>query len=140
MAHPGLLWGANVSSMRRPATMPRVSYRHLNLRPTGLHRSWSRSLRALSVNPSIIAYPKTENDVALAIKYATSKDPEARKTSAWPSGYPLKVMGRGGGHQYCGTSCDNDALILDMQHFNTIETKNVTLEGVTGPDLSLIHI
>ena len=85
------------------------------------------------MNPRIIAYPKTENDVALAIKYATSKDPEARKTSAWPSGYPLKVMGRGGGHQYCGTSCDNDALILSMDHFNTLEKKEVNLEA-TGPD------
>ena len=72
------------------------------------------------MNPTIIVYPKTENDVALAIKYASCTSDEcteARKTSAWPSGYPLKVMGRGGGHQYCGTSCDNDALILSMDHF-----------------------
>jgi len=85
------------------------------------------------MNPSIIAYPKTENDVVLAIKYATSKDPEARKTSAWPSGYPLKVMGRGGGHQYCGTSCDNDALILSMDYFNTLEMREVN-KDVMGPD------
>ena len=91
--------------------------------------------RALSVNPSIIAYPKTEEDVALAIKYATSDEcVEARKTSAWPSGYPLKVMGRGGGHQYCGTSCDNDALILSMDHFDTLEMREVHLVDVTGPD------
>ena len=87
------------------------------------------------MNPTIIAYPRTENDVALAIKYATSDEcAEARKTTAWPSGYPLKVMGRGGGHQYCGTSCDNDALILSIDHFNTLEMKEVKLEGVTGPD------
>ena len=87
------------------------------------------------MNPKIIAYPRTENDVALAIKYATSDEcAEARKTTAWPSGYPLKVMGRGGGHQYCGTSCDNDALILSMDHFNKLEKKEVNLEGVTGPD------
>ena len=93
------------------------------------------SPRALSVNPSIIAYPRTENDVALAIKYATSDEcAEARKTTAWPSGYPLKVMGRGGGHQYCGTSCDNDALILSMDNFNTLEMREVNLVDVTGPD------
>ena len=89
------------------------------------------------MNPTIIAYPRTENDVALAIKYASCTSDEcteARKTSAWPSGYPLKVMGRGGGHQYCGTSCDNDALIIDMSHFKTLEMKEVHLEGVTGPD------
>ena len=43
-------------------------------------------------------------------------------------------MGRGGGHQYCGTSCDNDALILSMDRFNQLEKKEVNLKDVTGPD------
>lgn len=87
------------------------------------------------MNPTVIAYPTDEEDVALAIKYATSPEfTDARKKVPPYSGYPFKVMGRGGGHQYCGVSCDNDAFILSMDQFNKIERREVYLEGVTGPD------
>jgi len=32
----------------------------------------------------------------------------------------LHVMGRSGGHQYCGVSSDNGSVIVDMQEWNTI--------------------
>lgn len=87
------------------------------------------------MNPAIIAYPLDEEDVALAIKYATLPEfADARKTVARPSGLPLKVMGRGGGHQYCGVSCDTGALIVSMDNFKKLEHHDVQLEGVTGPD------
>ena len=89
------------------------------------------------MNPSLIAYPLDNEDVSLAIKYATSDDPavaELRKTLANPSGRKYKVMGRGGGHQYCGVSCDNGNFILSMEHFDRLEAERVDLKGVTGPD------
>jgi hypothetical protein len=74
------------------------------------------------MNPSVVAYPEDEEDVVLAIKYATSPEfAEARKPQANPAGYPFKVMGRGGGHQYCGVSCDNDAFIMSMDRFDKTE-------------------
>jgi len=87
------------------------------------------------MNPAIIAYPKDVDDVVLAIKYATLPEfTQARKTIANPSGYPYKVIGRGGGHQYCGVSCDTGAFIISMENFNKTESHNVQREGVTGPD------
>jgi len=87
------------------------------------------------MNPTVIAYPRDEEDVALAIKYATSPEfTDARKNAPPYSGHPFKVMGRGGGHQYCGVSCDNDAFIMSMDYFNKLESREVFLEGVTGPD------
>eukprot|EP00978_Attheya_sp_CCMP212_P018876 scaffold52172_cov48-Attheya_sp.AAC.1 len=87
------------------------------------------------MNPSIIVYPLDEEDVALAVRFASTPDFEdARKTLARPSGRPYKVMGRGGGHQYCGVSCDNGALIISMDKFKKLDCKEVNLEGVTGPD------
>lgn len=76
--------------------------------------------------PQIIAYPTTVEDVRCAILYASDTSPEgyaARRSLAWPSGKPLKVMARSGGHQYCGVSCDNDALILSMDHFSNPGTR-----------------
>lgn len=87
------------------------------------------------MNPSIIVYPLDEEDVSLAIKYATLDEYEdARKTIANPSGRKYKVMARGGGHQYCGVSCDNGNLIISLEHLNKIEANKVDLKGVTGPD------
>jgi len=87
------------------------------------------------MNPSLIVYPLDEEDVALAIRYATLPEfADARITKARPSGLPFKVIGRGGGHQYCGTSCDNGALIISMDKFKKLEHHNVKREGVTGPD------
>ncbi len=87
------------------------------------------------MNPSLIVYPLDEEDVALAVKFATLDEyAEARKTLARPSGNKYKVIGRGGGHQYCGVSCDNDALIVSMDKFKKLEHYDVNLECVTGPD------
>ena len=87
------------------------------------------------MNPAIIAYPLDAEDVAAAIKWATLDEfAEARKTKARPSGYPLKVMGRGGGHQYCGVSCDNGALILSMENLDRLDQYDVNIENVSGPD------
>jgi len=87
------------------------------------------------MNPAIVAYPLDAEDVAAAIKWATLDEfAEARKTKARPSGYPLKVMGRGGGHQYCGVSCDNGALILSMEKLDKLDQYDVNIENVTGPD------
>lgn len=82
------------------------------------------------MNPSLIVYPLDADDVSAAIKYAANPG----KTSANPSGRPFKVMGRGGGHQYCGVSCDNDALIISCEFLNRLEHFDVDLKGVTGPD------
>jgi len=87
------------------------------------------------MNPSLIVYPLDAEDVSLAIKYATLPEFEkARTTPANPSGRAFKVMGRGGGHQYCGVSCDNDAFIISMDHLCNITSFEVNLKGVTGPD------
>jgi hypothetical protein len=87
------------------------------------------------MNPAIIVYPLDEEDVSLAVKWATMPEfTNDRKSTAHPSGYPLKVIGHGGGHQYCGVSCDNGALIISMDNFQKLEIHNVQLEGVTGPD------
>jgi len=87
------------------------------------------------MNPALIVYPLDAEDVSLAIKYATLPEfEEARKTLANPSGRPYKVMGRGGGHQYCGVSCDNDAFIISMDHLNKLESFEVNHKGITGPD------
>jgi FAD/FMN-containing dehydrogenase len=82
------------------------------------------------MNPSLIVYPRNETDVSIAIKYAANPG----ISDSNPSGSPFKVMGRGGGHQYCGVSCDNDALIISMDLFNKLEHKDVELKGITGPD------
>jgi len=87
------------------------------------------------MNPSLIVYPLDAEDVSLAIKYATLPEFEkARTTLANPSGRAFKVMGRGGGHQYCGVSCDNDALIISMDHLKALYSLETNLKGVTGPD------
>lgn len=88
------------------------------------------------MNPTVIAYPKDEESVALAIKYATRPEfAEERKTRANPGGFPMKLMGRGGGHQYCGVSCDNDAFILSMDNFKRLEWVHFDEpKTVTGPD------
>jgi len=87
------------------------------------------------MNPAVIAYPLNAEDVSLAIKYATLPEfEEARKTLANPSGRPYKVMGRGGGHQYCGVSCENDAFIISMDYLNKLESFEVNHKGITGPD------
>jgi len=76
------------------------------------------------MSPSIIVYPLNAEDVSLAIKYATLDELEdARKTIAKPSGRKFKVMGRGGGHQYCGVSCDNGNLIISMEQLNKLKAK-----------------
>lgn len=47
----------------------------------------------------------------------------------------MKLMGRGGGHQYCGVSCDNDAFILSMDNFKRLEWVHFDEpKTVTGPD------
>lgn len=90
------------------------------------------------MNPSLIVYPLDAEDVSLAIKYATLPEfKEARTTHANPSGSAFKVMGRGGGHQYCGVSCDNDAFIISMDEFEKLESFEVDLKDVTGPDGTL---
>ena len=87
------------------------------------------------MNPSLVFYPLDGEDVALAIRYATLPEfADACITTARPSGLPFKVIGRGGGHQYCGTSCDNGALIISMDKFKKLEHHKVKREGVTGPD------
>jgi len=89
------------------------------------------------MNPALIIYPNSAQDVSLAIKWATDDTEagwEARKSNSHPSGAPYKVMGRGGGHQYCGVSCDNDALIVSMDNMKKREANDVSLKGVTGPD------
>jgi len=82
------------------------------------------------MNPSLIVYPLDADDVSAAIKYAANPG----KSLANPAGLPFKVMGRGGGHQYCGVSCDNDALIISCDYLNKLQHCNVDLKGITGPD------
>jgi len=89
------------------------------------------------MNPALIIYPNCAQDVSLAIKWATDDTEagwEARKSNSHPSGAPYKVMGRGGGHQYCGVSCENGALIVSMDRMKKREANDVSLKGVTGPD------
>lgn len=81
------------------------------------------------MNPSLIVYPYDAEEVSAAIKYAANPG----KTDSNPFGHPFKVMGRGGGHQYCGVSCDNDALIISMDYFKKLELRKVDLKGITGP-------
>jgi len=87
------------------------------------------------MNPSVIVYPLDAEDVSAAIKYATLDEfEEVRKTIANPSGRKYKVMARGGGHQYCGVSCDNGSLIISLEYLNNLEHKVVNLKNVTGPN------
>jgi len=76
------------------------------------------------MKPKYVAYPTDTQDVQTAIKFAKSKG--------------LKVIARSGGHQYCGVSCDNGALILSMNLFNRLEVEELP-EGFTalGPDGNL---
>lgn len=58
------------------------------------------------MHPEAIAYPDSLRDVIAAIKYAKTHN--------------LKVVGRSGGHNYCGVSCDSGALVLSMNNFNEV--------------------
>jgi len=87
------------------------------------------------MNPSMIVYPEDKESVVVAIKYATLPEfAEDRKTRANPSGRPYKVIGRGGGHQYCGTSCETNAFIISMENFDRKEWVTFEPKTVTGPD------
>jgi len=59
------------------------------------------------MRPEAVAYPDSLNDVIAAIKFAKARN--------------LKVIGRSGGHNYSGVSCDSGALILSMDNFNEIK-------------------
>jgi len=48
----------------------------------------------------------------------------------------LHVMGRSGGHQYCGVSSDSGSIIIDMQEWNTIGNV-LDSENIIGSELAL---
>lgn len=75
------------------------------------------------MHPALFAYP--ENGDLSSIESAIAFGRQAG----------LHVMGRSGGHQYCGVSSDSGSVIIDMEEWNTIgELKDSA--SFVGPELA----
>jgi len=74
--------------------------------------------------PDYFVYPENDcyESIISAISFGKSKG--------------IHVMGRSGGHQYCGVSSDSGSIIVDMQNWNTIGAIYES-EAIVGPDLAL---
>ena len=75
------------------------------------------------MNPALFAYP--DNGELSSIESAISF---GRKAG-------LHIMGRSGGHQYCGVSSDNGSVIIDMEEWNTIGDLKDS-GSLVGPELA----